>query len=74
MSDASEDDVSSAARLSLITYMYNVQISHHMAVAPVALWMWDVLITLGEEVKYVWQRKGLVIKTLYFLVSLYMDF
>jgi hypothetical protein len=68
MSDLGLDNVSSDMVASFIPYLHNMQISRCVAVAALTLCLWDVPITLATEIEYVWQRKGLIIKTLYFLV------
>jgi hypothetical protein len=73
MSDLDLGDVSSTTVASIITYTRQIQTFHYMAVAILALWLWDVLLTLGTEIEYVWQGKGRLIKTLYFLVCLSLD-
>lgn len=73
MADGGSDDVSTAARISRITFMRNDQICHYMILAAITLWLWDFLITLDTEITYVWKKNGRLIKTLYSLVSPYIN-
>lgn len=46
-----------------------LRITNYLTVIALVSWLWDILITLDEEVTLVWKRKGNLVKTLYFLVG-----
>lgn len=45
------------------------RVTQHLCLSGLTLWLWDVLLTVDEEIPLIWKRDRSIIKFLYLIVS-----
>lgn len=52
----------------LVTIIFSLRASEYAAIAGYVVWIYDIFLTLEDEIVLLWTRRGTAVKALYLVV------